>query len=314
MSRIGKLYSELGYTGKASLEFIRAHQLLIQGGSKIAEIVYRTHYSFHLLAIGDVDTSKEIFESTKVAWRDVPAPRDLLATVRNYTQHRMLLADAYLTLSYIRAQTVSLDDAIQTATAALQLLNKCIKVVQESHEKPTNAEKNPFMPNAPAEREITKLVFRESQWMMACQTSRCLIHLADLYMRKGTGHETKYFVKQAPLLAQKVMSPHLFFKAFLCASEFYWRSGDLERAQTELENANRAGLRGLDEIRLKMMIANLAIANKFHEVALRTCDEAYHLVEKLMTKPPMLDEDETNDDAYECLVLQRMQSSIVLLK
>lgn len=56
-STIGKLYCDLGYTGKAAIEFRQAKNAVSSKPcSNRAELVYRVNYSYYLACIGDYDT------------------------------------------------------------------------------------------------------------------------------------------------------------------------------------------------------------------------------------------------------------------
>lgn len=56
-STIGKLYCELGYTGKAAIEFIHAKKAVSSKPcNNHAELVYLVNYSYYLACIGDYDT------------------------------------------------------------------------------------------------------------------------------------------------------------------------------------------------------------------------------------------------------------------
>lgn len=250
-STIGKIYCDLGYTGKASMEFKQAQNAInTRPCNKASELLYRINYAYYLTQIGDYDTSKEVFDSTKFVWecssQTSQGQKNELATAKAYTSRCMLLADVYTTKALLLAQTDTIDSAIVCYTSALQLLNKCVKVVQKTNQgrqekKQQSGElDNPFMPTPPstqAKEEAEKIVFRESQWTMAQKISSSLATLASLHMKKGAWNEAKYFVKQGPLLAEKVNSNALYFNSYLCASEFYLRCGDYSQSQDNIEKA-----------------------------------------------------------------------------
>jgi hypothetical protein len=56
-STIGKIYCDMGYTGKASIELNQA-KLAISNRtcSNASELVYRIHYAYYLICIGDYET------------------------------------------------------------------------------------------------------------------------------------------------------------------------------------------------------------------------------------------------------------------
>lgn len=227
-----------------------------------------------------------MFDATKIVWQNTPAVdhKDPLTTVKSYTSRCMLLADTYSTLSLIQANTKDLDRAIDSATASLQLLNKCIQIVQKSQEKQQQKTEleDPFTDTPPPEQQARKIVFRESQWIMAQKTSACLHTLAQLLIKKGSPNEAKYFVKQGPLLAEKVNSSSMLFDAHLGACEFYLKYGDLNKSQDELEIAMRLeGPVGLAQVKLKVAMANLAVANEYYDIAVGTYDEANELLAQL---------------------------------
>lgn len=56
-STIGKIYCDMGYTGKASIEFNQAKLAISsQTCSNASELVYRINYSYYLMCIGDYET------------------------------------------------------------------------------------------------------------------------------------------------------------------------------------------------------------------------------------------------------------------
>lgn len=243
-STIGKIYCDIGYTGKASTEFKHAQNAISNRPcNNTCELVYRVNYAYYLAQIGDYETSKEIFDATKFTWECGQSldTKNVLTTAKVYTSRCMLLADVYTTKSLLLAHIDTLDNAIICSTGALQLLNKCIKVIQKSNEerqekKQSTELENPFMPT-PKKEEAEKVVFRESQWIMAQKVSASLATLASLHMKKGSWNEARYFVKQGPLLAEKVNSSALFFNSYLCASEFHLRCGDYIQSQDYVEKA-----------------------------------------------------------------------------
>lgn len=236
-----------------------------------------------------------MFDATRIIWDNTPHPdkKDSLTTVKQYTTRCMLLADAYTTQSYLQAHFETLDKAIDSSTAALQLLNQCIQIVQKSseerQEKPSSTElENPFIsaPKRSTDKAAAAIVFRESQWLMAQKLSQCFARLAQLYMIKGSWNEAKYFIKQGPVLAEKVRSGALYSRAFLCSSEFYLRYGDLIKSQAKLEHAiqlqsQRQNKHALDEVKLKVAMAQLALQNSYFDIAIKTYDEANTLLANL---------------------------------
>lgn len=247
-SMIGKIYVDLGYTGKAATEFKNAKNAISSRPcNNTAELIYSINYANYLTCIGDYETSKKVFDATKITWEHTPTvdSKNAFVTAKAYTARCMLLADAYTTKSSLLAKTDTLDNAINCSTAALQLLNKCIKVAQRANEersgkrKVSNELENPFMPapKNPDQDEAEKAVFRESQWSMAQKLGTCLTILASLYMRKGSWNEVTYFIKQGPLLAEKVNSNAIFYNSYLCSSEFNRRFGKLTQSKDDLEQA-----------------------------------------------------------------------------
>ncbi|KAL7308034.1 separin protein, variant 2 [Mucor circinelloides] len=332
-STIGKLYCELGYTGKAAIEFIHAKKAVSSKPcNNHAELVYLVNYSYYLACIGDYDTSMEVFTSAKFVWKNTPAVdhRDPLTTVKSYTTRCMLLADIYSTLSLIQANTEDVDSAIDSATASLQLLNKCIQIVQKSQEKEQQKQKteleDPFNSPPPEQQEARKIVFRESQWTMAQKISSSLHTLAQLLVKKGSPNEAKYFVKQAPLLAEKVNSSAMLFDAHLNACEFYLRFGDVDKSQDEIQMAVRyKEPTGLAQVKYKVALAKLAVANAYFEIAVESYDEANEQLAQLSDKQEiaalerLIDSneerkrdkvtfaDEADDsDKYDCYPLQQL--------
>lgn len=236
--------------------------------------------------------SVEVFTSARFVWQNTPAvdQRDPLTTVKMYTTRCMLLADVYSTLSLIQANTEDIDSAIDSATASLQLLNKCIQIVQKSQEKEQQQQKtelqDPFNSPPPEQQEARKAVFREAQWTMAQKISSSLHTLVQLLVKKGSPNEAKYFVKQAPLLAEKVNSSAMLFDAHLQASAFYLKCGDREKSQDEMEITVRykEPVGGLDQVRYKVALANLAVANELFDIAVQSYDEANEQLAQLSDK------------------------------
>ena len=284
-STIGKIYCDLGYTEKASVEFKNAQNAIANRPcDNTSELVYRIHYAYYLTVIGDYETSKQVFDATRFTW-ETGRPienKNIMATAKSYTSRCMLLADVYTTKAMYLAQTDTLDSAIVCATGALQLLNKCIKVTQKATEdrKPIP---DPFNSTSTGQQEAKQTVFRESQWTMAQKVGASLLFLASLHMKKGAWNEAKYFVKQGPLLAEKVNSGMMFFNSYICASEFYLRCGDLEQSQEAAEKALAFEKNGqaLQSARVYEALANLAVANDYHTEAIRSYGQA---IEALRTR------------------------------
>ncbi|KAI8366593.1 hypothetical protein BD560DRAFT_332040, partial [Blakeslea trispora] len=270
-----------------------------------------------------------MLDEARTIWQETPAihSKDALATVKSYTSRCMLLADVYTAHSMMMVD--SLDRAIDAATAALSLLNKCIKVVQKSDQdrQPSTSHQleNPFVP---AQNQPKEVVYRESQWILAQKMSQLLQRLAQLYMDKGSWHEAHYFVKQGPLLAEKVRSNALLFESCLCTSAYYLKYGDLDKSQQALEEAAELQLtgeyHGLEEIRMKLWMANLALANAFPDIALDAYEEAEELLnplllpayisnlEQMVGAKKVLDEDSM--DLSTCLPLEKIKGMILLKK
>lgn len=243
------------------------------------------------VVIDSIQYSMEVFTSAKFVWKNTPAVdhRDPLTTVKSYTTRCMLLADIYSTLSLIQANTEDVDSAIDSATASLQLLNKCIQIVQKSQEKEQQKQKteleDPFNSPPPEQQEARKIVFRESQWTMAQKISSSLHTLAQLLVKKGSPNEAKYFVKQAPLLAEKVNSSAMLFDAHLNACEFYLRFGDVDKSQDEIQMAVRyKEPTGLAQVKYKVALAKLAVANAYFEIAVESYGEANEQLAQLSDK------------------------------
>ncbi|KAI9359445.1 hypothetical protein BD770DRAFT_294117, partial [Pilaira anomala] len=215
-------------------------------------------------------------------------------TAKTYTAQCMLLADAYTTKSHIMANTSTLDQAIDCSMAALRLLNKCVAVVQKAHAERTEKKKsgpyeleNPFMPAPKTENqeEAKKMVFRESQWVMAQKMASCFVRIALLYMKKGSWNEVGYFLKQGPLLAEKVNSNMIFFNACLCSSEFNLRFGNLNESKDNLEQAVMYQPEGknhlLDQVQLKLAMGTLAVSKEYFNEAITTFDEVNAILQQL---------------------------------
>lgn len=55
-SRIGRLYSDLGYSGRAALEFSDARRALeVKTCSNEAKTTYYLYYALHLIRIGNIE-------------------------------------------------------------------------------------------------------------------------------------------------------------------------------------------------------------------------------------------------------------------
>lgn len=333
-SVIGRIYCDLGYTGKASVEFNQARLAIANRPcSHMAELVYRLHYAYYLTCISDYESSRDAFKSAKIVWQHIPSDdiEKSQTTVKSYVKRCMLLANAYFTLAKIQANTETLDLAIENATGSLQLLNKCIKVLDTAHkEKQASGERsqsNPLMPSPPPEPR--RVVYRETQWEIAHKMGQCFHYLAYLYIQKGAWKEGVYFVKQGPLLAEKVNSSFMLFNSALCASDYYLRCGDLSTSQDYFEKASQWQSKGsyhhLDEAKLKSLMAHLALANQYHDIALETYDGANDILEKISqpeyvanlevlvhgenNKNSKVTFEDEKHEPFDCVPLQQLQSA-----
>ncbi|GAA5799445.1 hypothetical protein HPULCUR_004860 [Helicostylum pulchrum] len=348
---IARIYCDLGYTGKAETEFKYVQNAISSRPcSNTAEIVYRINYSSYLTLLGDYDMSKEVFEATKITWEHTPHEdsKNEYVTAKAYIAQCMLLADAYATKSQLLANTSTLDNAITCAMASLRLLNKCAAVVQKTQaertEKPKAAStelENPFMPapkSTKPQEDANKAVFRESQWVMAQKMATCFVRIASLYMKKGSWNEVGYFLKQGPLLAEKVNSNVIFFNSYLCSSEFNLRFGNPTQSKDNLEEAivyQPAGKNHLlDEVELKMAMANLAVAKEYYNEAITTYDEVNEILQQV-SQPAyilsieqlvdikedtprdtkvMFDDEVDKNNKQDCVPLYQLQSENIVRK
>ncbi|KAI9268421.1 hypothetical protein EDC94DRAFT_514078, partial [Helicostylum pulchrum] len=294
--------------------------------------------------------SKEVFEATKITWEHTPHEdsKNEYVTAKAYIAQCMLLADAYATKSQLLANTSTLDNAITCAMASLRLLNKCAAVVQKTQaertEKPKAAStelENPFMPapkSTKPQEDANKAVFRESQWVMAQKMATCFLRIASLYMKKGSWNEVGYFLKQGPLLAEKVNSNVIFFNSYLCSSEFNLRFGNPTQSKDNLEEAivyQPAGKNHLlDEVELKMAMANLAVAKEYYNEAITTYDEVNEILQQV-SQPAyilsieqlvdikedtprdtkvMFDDEVDKNNKQDCVPLYQLQSENIVRK
>lgn len=343
--KLGLVYTDLGYNGEAASEFKNAkNAILHKPCNNMSELVYGISYSNYLARIGQYESSKKIFDETKMVWDHTPTTdiKNPLLTAREYTERCMVLSDAYVTRSLILANTDTLQNAIDCSTAALQLINKCIKVTQKaivdrSEKKKVSTElENPFAPTPPpasAEQDEMKVVFRESQWTMGQKLGKCLNTLASLYMRKGSWNEVTYFMKEGPLLAAKVNSNAIYFYSYLISSEFHRRCGNLDLAQEGIDQATAYKPTGehhnLDQVCLQLTEANLEASRGYYNDAITNFEKIRTELDRLtgtdyissieqtehLREPNtrvMFDDETKKSDKGDCAPLETIQTSITI--
>jgi separase len=249
---------ELGYTGKAAVEFDRATRIMKTGRCDTnAKLNHMLVYAQYLALTGDIERSTEVYHQAKEQGDKT------VAIVRNNSkyksaQHKLsravLLANASFTRSYISMELASVDDAVKDATNSLrklsQLSSSLFRKSASRYEKPDQLV-NPFTSdtkqyenNVTEEQQqhgivqtVADIALQDSHWGIAQKMSNCFARLGVLHSARGSWREAEYFLKQGLKLSEQLGTPVAASTYLVWLADLYWKIDKYEDSQNNLERA-----------------------------------------------------------------------------
>ncbi|CAG8631184.1 23020_t:CDS:10, partial [Cetraspora pellucida] len=272
--QIGKIYLNLGYTGKAGLAFSQAKAIL--DSHRCVDDVHLSWmlgYSHYLCSIGNIDKSILIFNQTKPF-----ADRRITQNDARHRKHEQcLLADAYLAHSYISIRLGILEDAIVYCTEAVRLLNRLMRSINKSSrclKEQMNATANPFLVDKTTnESSLIKdgnyvggfltLSAQRLRWRVTNKFLECFNQLGRLHILRGCAKEADYFFKEALNLIEvsKVNSAMSLF--LLNIAELEYRKHCWKESKEKLEKALEHQQK-VDIFQKEVALANLCLGDFKH--------------------------------------------------
>ncbi|KAF7730176.1 hypothetical protein EC973_002784 [Apophysomyces ossiformis] len=303
-AKLGKIYSERGYVGKASLEFSRAKSLIqTKPCSAESELTYLILHAQDLArAPNTTKRSQQILRLGKKLWdfNDERSERRPIRSARLRLTKMLTLADAYLVRSLIALNNDTLIAAIDDCKAALRTLNRCTTLIQNkiSSRREDTAVQDPFG-SKPIGNEsdikqrtqndksaATDIAFREAQWGISQKISACLRHLGRLHMIHGTWKEAQYCFEQGRLLGTKTQSKIMIYRFLIDLCDLQARSGCLEKCLASLEEAKSIRPKGeeflYEEAILQSVIGFVKMKQNDLDSAIEIYGNVHELFESIM--------------------------------
>ncbi|KAI8581925.1 hypothetical protein K450DRAFT_229931 [Umbelopsis ramanniana AG] len=302
-------YMELGYTGKAAIEFERAARILKTGRCDIeARLNYMLVYAQYLAITGDIERSTEIYQQAK-------EQGDKASFLRNTSkfksaQHKLsrsiLLANASFTRSYISMELASVDDAVKDATNSLRKLSQISsslfrKSASRSSEQPDqmgnpfNSSTKQYEANVTEEQQhngivqtVTDIALQDAHWGMAQKMSNCFTRLGVLHSARGSWREAEYFLKQGLKLSEQLGSNVASSTYLVYLADLYWKIDKYEDSQNNLEKALELQSMGLpfpkDQADLKIIVGDVDGSQGYNDAAMESYQDADNILANLMER------------------------------
>ncbi|CAO3592950.1 unnamed protein product [Absidia cylindrospora] len=291
---IGRIYTDLGYSGKADLEFSKVKTILANyTSSKQAELYYMLMYSHHLSTMGNYEESQDNFNTAKSIWEnseESSTPNKSLRSMKQQALKSFMISDCHLIRSAISLYKESLDIAISDATSSYQVLSNFMKSTKKRTR--TNAEENIFLVDNSRKTQDAKLpssndlLFKEYQWTIAMKMGICLQRLALLHMTRGTWRDAQYYLLQGRQLGERIKSSAMVYQFLVLLSDSYLRTGQFDKSRTSLETANEIQPKGpfyvREDARMKSAVANMDLNQNYLDQALESYNNVDELLQKLM--------------------------------
>lgn len=256
-TEISSTYLDLGYTGKAAVEFERAERIMKFGKCDIdARLNHMLVYSQYLAITGDIEKSAEIYQQAKqLAERSAPLRSiDKFKSAQHKLSRSMLLANASFARSYLSMEFASVDDAVKDATNALRILsrlssslfrksaNRSEKTLQLTN--PFNPETKRYENSVPEEQQshgivqtVADIALQDAHWGMAQKMSNCFARLGVLHSARGSWREAEYFLKQGLQLAEQLGSAVAASTYLVLLADLCWKIDKYDDSQNNLEKA-----------------------------------------------------------------------------
>ncbi|CAG8726210.1 31231_t:CDS:10, partial [Gigaspora margarita] len=260
--QIGKIYLNLGYTGKAGLAFSQAKVILDSHRcDDDVNLSWMLGYSHYLCAIGNMN--KRIIQND----------------ARHRKHEQLLIADAHLTRSYISIRLGILEDAIICCTEAVRLLNRLMKSINRSSrclKQQMNAAINPFLVDDKTTTEGSSLIKNGNQiggfltlsaqrlyWHVTHRFLECFNQLGRLHILRGCVKEADYFFKEALNLIEATKANSAMSLFLLNVAELEYRKHCWKESKEKLEKALEYQQKA-DIFQKEVALANLCIGDFKH--------------------------------------------------
>lgn len=264
-------YMELGYTGKAAIEFERAARIMKTGRCDIdTKLNHQLVYAQYLAITGDIERSTEIYQQAKEQGDKALIMRNTskFKSAQHKLSRAMLLANASFTRSYISMKLASVDDAVKDATNSLRKLSQLSSsLFRKSASRTEQSEQsgNPFSSSTKQQYEanvteeqqhhhgivqtVADIALQDAHWGMAQKMSNCFARLGVLHSARGSWREAEYFLKQGLKLSEQLGSTVASSTYLVWLADLYWKIDKYEDSQNNLEKA----------LELQSMVCNLLL-------------------------------------------------------
>jgi len=307
-TEITNTYLDLGYTGKAAMEFERAERILKLGKCDIdARLNHMLMYAQYLAITGDIDQSTQVYQHAKQLGDKCAPIRSVgkYKSAQNKLSRSMLLANASFARSYLSIELASVDDAVNDATTALRILSRLSSSL--FHKSASRAEKgqelsNPFTSegkryenSVPEEQQshgivqtVADIALQDAHWGMAQKLSNCFARLGLLHGARGSWREAEYFLKQGLQLAEQLGSAVAASTYLVLLADLYWKIDKYEESQNNLEKALE--LQSMDQpfpkdqADLKIIVGDVDGSQGYNEAAMESYQDADNILSNLMER------------------------------
>ncbi|SAL96545.1 hypothetical protein [Absidia glauca] len=317
---IGRIYTDLGYSGKAGVEFAKVDYIAANYPcSNQAELHYLIQCAHYLSSVGDYERSQATFNASKTMWdRSQQLGDPSLKSWGPITQHainHLMLSDCHLVRSDISLHKESLDMAISDATASYRVLTNFLDSIKKSSGSQlgksstfTSTNSYPWSDqsqgSSPRQSSASDIVFNEYQSATAMKLGACFERLATLHMTRGTWVDAQRYLLQGQQLGERVKSKAMVFKFLLLQSDSYLRIDQADKSKSCLEAAAMMCTKGSKNL-WDAIALNSASGNLYaHITLLDEALESYKVVDKLflrMMDPEYIASLETLPESDECL-------------
>ncbi|CAO3592351.1 unnamed protein product [Absidia cylindrospora] len=298
---IGRLYMDIGYSGKANLEFEKVKIIMAKHPCSLqAELHYLMQYSQYFSTIGAYDESLATFNAARTLWEAENTPADckkFLWPLKLQAVNYVLLSDCYLSRSAISLHKESMNSAITDATSSYQTLCNFVRSIkQKTESNPTennafgakvdnnNSEQTEDLDQSPA--TTSDLLFKEYQWTIAKKMSHALQRLALLHMVQGTWRDAQYYLLQGQQLGERIKSNTMVYQFLLLLHDSYLCTGQIDKSRSGLKAANAIRLKATlylqDEARMNIAIGHSHAKENMLDKALQSYNMADLLYRKMM--------------------------------
>ncbi|KAG0170304.1 hypothetical protein DFQ29_009352 [Apophysomyces sp. BC1021] len=302
-ARIGKIYSERGYTGKASLDFSRAKSIIQSKPCSVqSELTYLVLRAQDAARAPNSTRSQQILSQGRKLWGldHVGSEIHPIRSARLRLTRMLTLADAHLARSLIALSNDSLVTAIDDSKTALRVLNRCTTIVRNrvSNRREDTAVQDPFESKPIGAQGDTRhctennvnvatdIAFREVQWVISQKISTCLRHLGRLHMIHGTWREAQYCFEQGRLLGNKVRSKIMIYQFLVNISDLQVRNGNLEKCVSSLEEATAMRPKGTEflyeQATLQSVVGAVKVRQNSFDAAIESFDGVHKLFDMMM--------------------------------